>query len=101
MNEKNEQMNKKNGKKEKHSEKKLDPNFRLRMRAPEGTTDVTSGQRPPLWWILRNFRLRMRRTYFRSRDVTSGQMVQFPITQIILRPLSALSLDEGLNSPCD
>jgi hypothetical protein len=23
------------------------------------------------------------------------------VTQIILRPLSALSLDEGLNSPCD
>ena len=24
-----------------------------------------------------------------------------PLTRIILRPLSALSLDEGLNSPCD
>ena len=101
MNEKNEQMNKKMEKKKNIREKNWIPNFRLRMRAPEGTTDVTSGQRPPLWWILRNFRLRMRRTYFTSRDVTSGQMVQFPITRIILRPLSALSLDEGLNSPCD
>ena len=35
----------------------------------------TSGQKAPLGWILRNFRLRMRRTYFRTwhvTDVTSG-----------------------------
>ena len=35
----------------------------------------TSGQKAPLRWILRNFRLRMRRTYFRTghvTDVTSG-----------------------------
>ena len=30
---------------------------------------VTSGQKSPLWWILRNFRLCMRRTYFRTYEL--------------------------------
>jgi hypothetical protein len=38
---------------------------------------VTSGQKTPLGWILRNFRLRMRRAYFRTghvTDVSSGHV---------------------------
>ena len=32
---------------------------------------------------------------------TSARRTRRTLTQIILRPLSALLLDEGLNSPCD
>jgi hypothetical protein len=35
-----------------------------------------------------------------KRNITTG-LFGLTITRIILRPLSALLLDEGLNSPCD
>jgi len=39
--------------------------------------DILSGQKAPLGRILRNFRLRMRGTYFRSPEVLSGPL---PVT---------------------
>ena len=44
--------------------------------------------------------------FLEKREIFSSEQIGFskgkrPLTRIILRPLSALSLDEGLNSPCD
>ena len=35
------------------------------------------------------------------KTICVAKKLGIEVTRIILRPLSALSLDEGLNSPCD
>jgi hypothetical protein len=79
-------LRKKRGEKAGHAQNILQDSATSGQATSGHVTDVTSGQKAPLGRILCNYRLRMRRTYFRFRWLTSCPVMWLPDTSLPVAP---------------